>query len=183
MTGWVAIFLVLTGVLLAAKLIYAASVALSLPFTRGALYVSTSRKRIDAFADAVAMKPGQVLVDLGCGDGRVLRRLRRRFDVRAIGYELNPLAYLMARLLCVGRRDITILFKDFSKVDLSGADVVFCYLFPDVLPKLSVKLDRELEPGSVVVSANFAIPNWTPLQVLRVDRSLHRDPLYVYRIS
>lgn len=183
MSGWVLLFVVVTGGLLAVKLLYAASVALALPFTRGALYVSTPRKRIEAFADAVAMQPGQVLIDLGCGDGRVLRMIRRRFDVRAIGYELNPLAYLNARLLCLGRREITVLFRDFRKADLSAADVVFCYLFPDVLADLAVKLGRELKSGTVVVSANFAIPNWIPLQVLRVGHSLHGDPLYVYRVS
>ncbi len=182
MTGWVLIFIGVAGGLFAFKLVYAISVALALPATRGALYVSTPRRRIEAFADAVTMKPGQVLIDLGCGDGRVLRCIRKRFDVTAIGYELNLLAYLNARLRCLGRRGITVRFRDFRKADLSGADVIFCYLFPDVLPDLSVKLGRELRPGAVVVSANFTIPNWVPEQVLRIDHSRHNDPLYVYRI-
>lgn len=173
----------LAGVLFAAKALYALSVAVALPVTRGALYVSTSRKRIEAVADAVSMKPGQVLVDLGCGDGRVLRCIRRRFDITAIGYEWNLLAFLNARLRCLGRRGIKVRLRDFRKADLSGADVVFCYLFPDVLPELSTKLARELRPGAVVVSANFAIPQWLPEKVLRIDHSLHGDPLYLYRMS
>jgi SAM-dependent methyltransferase len=182
MTGWVAIFLVLTGVLFGVKMLYALSVALALPFTRGALYVSTSRKRIEAFADALNMKSGQVLIDLGCGDGRVLRCIRRRFGAKVIGYELNLLAYLKARLMCLGRRGITIRFRDFRKADLSDADVVFCYLFPDVLPDLALKLGRELKPGAVVVSANFAIPGWRSQQVLRSGHGRQGDPLYFYRV-
>lgn len=176
-------FLLLAGALFAVKVAYAVSVALALPVTRGALYVSTSRMRIEAFADALSMKPGQVLVDLGCGDGRVLRCIRSRFDVTAIGYEWNLLAFLNARLRCLGRRGITVRLRNFWKADLTGADVVFCYLFPDVLSELSTKLDRELRPGAVVVSANFAIPGWLPEKVLRIDHSLHGGPLYLYRMS
>ena len=129
------------------------------------------------------MKPGQVLVDLGCGDGRVLRRMHRRFDVAAVGYERNLLAYVNARMRCLGRRGITVRFRDFRKADLSGTDVVFFYLFPDVLPALSIKLSRELKPGAVVVSANFAIPNWRPERVLRSGCGRHGDPLYLYKMS
>jgi hypothetical protein len=112
----------------------------------------------------------------------VLRCIRRRFGVKAIGYELNLLAYINARFLCLGRSGISIRFRDFRKADLSVADVVFCYLFPDVLPDLSVKLGSELKPGAVVVSANFAIPDWRPQKVLRSDHGRQVDPLYVYRI-
>ena len=183
MTGWVLTFLALAGALFAVKLAYALSVAVALPATRGALYVSTPRRRVEAFADAIAMQPGQVMVDLGCGDGRVLRSVRRRYAVRAIGYEKNPLAYLLARLLCVGRSGITVRFRNFFKADLSGADVIFCYLFPDVLPDLAAKLGRELKPGALVVCANFAIPGWFPEKVLRIDHRRHNDPLYLYRMT
>ena len=182
MTGWIWIILVIVSALFAAKMAYVLSVALSLPVTRGALYVSTARQRIESFADAVAMQPGQVLVDLGCGDGRVLRCVHRRFGVTAIGYERNPLAYFIARLLCLWHRGITVRFRDFRKADLSVADVVFCYLFPDVLPDLARKLNRELRPGTVVVSANFAIEGWHPQQVLQINDRRHGDPLYVYRM-
>ena len=64
--------------------------------------------RVAAFADAVPMKPGQLLVDLGCGDGRVLRMASKRYGVKTIGYEVNWMAYLIARLLCMGDRTIKI---------------------------------------------------------------------------
>ena len=112
----------------------------------------------------------------------MLRCIRKRFGAVAIGYERNPLAYFNARLLCLWHRGISVRFRDFRKADLSAADVVFCYLFPDVLPELSRKLGRELRTGTVVVSANFAIPDWRPEQVLRADHCLHGDPLYVYRM-
>ena len=66
---WLWIFLILTGMLFVLKMTYVLCTAAALPTTQGALYVSTTRTRIAAFIDAVPMKKGQLLVDLGCGDG------------------------------------------------------------------------------------------------------------------
>ena len=172
--------LVITGVFFGLKLAYVLCTAVVLPATRGALYVSTSRVRISAFLDAVPMKAGQLLVDVGCGDGRILRQVGRRYGVRALGYELNLLAYLKAKIFCLGCRNIQIKWRNFWAADLSDADVVFCYLFPDVMGDLGAKLKSDLKPGAVVVSCNFPIPGFSPKRVLRPGNSLHNDPIYVY---
>lgn len=159
---------------------YVFTTALVLPKTKGALYVSTSRLRISAFMDAVPMKPGQLLIDLGCGDGRVLRNIRKKYKARCRGYELNILAYLKAWLLCMGDKEVKIRRQNFYNADLSGADVVFCYLFPDVMEKLSVKLKSELKPGTVIVSCNFPLPGYPPEKILKPQGSLHNDPIFIY---
>jgi SAM-dependent methyltransferase len=182
MPAWIWLFIILTGSLFGLKMIYILCVAAALPVTQGALYVSTTRARIAAFIAAVPMKPGQVLVDLGCGDGRVLRYARRRCNVKAIGFEVNLLAYLKAQVLGIGQKNIDIRFKNFWSQNLAEADVVFCYLYPDVMQKLSAKLKAELKPGTVVVSCNFALPGFNPLRMLRPEGSLHNDPLYIYRV-
>jgi len=174
-------FLIIAGVLFGLKLVYVVCTTVVLPATQGALYVSTSRPRISAFLDAVPMRAGQLLVDIGCGDGRVLRQVRRRYKVRAVGYELNLLAYGKAKILCFGRRNIQIKWRNFWTADLSEADVVFCYLFPDVMRDLAAKLKSDLKPGAVVVSCNFHLPGFSPERVLRPGNSLHNDPIYVYR--
>lgn len=181
MPTWILLFIILAGSLFGLKMIYVLCTAAALPATQGALYVSTTRTRIAAFLAAVAMKPGQVLVDLGCGDGRVLRYARRCCKVRAIGFELNLLAYLKAQVLCIGLKNIEIRLKNFWSQDLGEADVVFCYLYPDVMQKLSAKLKAELKPGAFVVSCNFALPGFKSLRVLRPEGALHNDPIYIYR--
>jgi SAM-dependent methyltransferase len=183
MAAWIWIFIILAGGLFALKIIYALSIALVLPITQGALYVSTSRAKIAAFMAAVPMKADQVLVDLGCGDGRVLREARKHYGIRAVGYEINPLAYLKARLLSFGPNNIKIRHQNFWKADLSEADVVFCYLYPDVMKKLAAKLATGLKPGAVVVSSHFSLPGFTPSKVIRLKRSLHNDPVYIYRLK
>lgn len=176
------ILLGMAGLVFAVKVLYGISIVLVLPMTQGALYVSTARARVAAMLEAVAPEPGQVLVDLGCGDGRVLRCASRRYRVRAQGYELNPLAYLKARLLSVGYADVAIHRKNFWKVDLSSADVICCYLFPDVMTRLAGKLKDELKPGATVVSCNFPLPGFHPDSVLRPGGHRRNDPVYIYRI-
>ena len=180
MPTWLLIFFLVAGGLVAIKLAYVLATALSLPKTQGALYVSTTKKRIESFLAAIPMQPGQLFIDLGCGDRRVLRRVRKLYGVRALGYEINPLAYMRARLGCLGRSHLEVKRQDFRKIDLSRADVVFCYLFPDALKGLAPKLASELKPGARVVSANFPLPGWQADQVLRPPGSLHGDPIYLY---
>ena len=115
MPAWIWIFFTIAGGLFALKIVYIICTALVLPITQGALYVSTSRVRVAAFIDAVPMKAGQLLVDIGCGDGRVLRMARKRYDVKTVGYEVNLLAYIKARLLCLGDRGIKIIGKIFGR--------------------------------------------------------------------
>ena len=183
MAAWIWIFVILAGGLFALKIIYALSIALVLPITRGALYVSTSRAKIAAFINAVPMKADQMLVDLGCGDGRVLREAQKRYGVRTVGYEINPLAYLKARIFSFGSNKITIRRQNFWEADLSDADVVFCYLYPDVMKRLAAQLAAKMKPGAVIVSSNFSLPGFVPSRVIRLASSLHNDPIFIYHLK
>jgi len=129
------------------------------------------------------MRADQMLVDLGCGDGRVLRQAQKRYGVRTVGYEVNPLAYLKARLFSFGSHRIKIRRQNFWEADLSDADVVFCYLYPDVMKSLATKLTASLKPGAVIVSSNFSLPGWIPSKILRLESSLYNDPIYIYQMT
>jgi hypothetical protein len=82
----------------------------------------------------------------------VLREAQKRYGVHTIGYEINPVAYLKARLFSFGLHKIKIRRENFWEADLAGADVVFCYLYPDVMIKLAAKLTTDLKPGTVVAA-------------------------------
>ncbi len=164
--------------LAALKLCYALGTVLVLRRTKGALFVSTSRAKIEAILAALGPLPKETkFVDLGCGDGRLLRAVYQRFGIVGVGFEINPWAYFLARVKnFLARTPAKIRRKDFFEEDLGKYDVIFCYLFPDVLKELAPKLDREVQPGAIVVSANFPVPGWTPYLVLKIE-----DPLYFYR--
>ena len=180
MPMWVCLFIIFAGGLFAIKMAYVLCTAMALPTTQGALFVSTSRARIRAFIEAVPMKAGQVIVDLGCGDGRVLRQAHKCYQVRAVGYEVNLMAFLKARALSLCFKNIEIRRRDFWSANLADADVVVCYLYPDVMKKLSTKLKASLKPGAVIVSCNFKLPGFQPSSILRPAGALHSDPVYIY---
>jgi SAM-dependent methyltransferase len=129
------------------------------------------------------MTADQMLVDLGCGDGRVLREAQKRYGVRTVGYEINPLAYLKARILSIGFNKIKIRHQNFWDADLSDADVVFCYLYPDVMKRLAAKFVSGLKPGAVIVSSNFGLPGFVPSKILKLECSLYNDPIFIYRLN
>ncbi len=181
MQVWVWICVSLLGGLFLAKFVYLISTGSVLPITKGALFIPTPSIRTKTFLDALSMNSKELFLDLGCGDGRVLREARRRYGVQAMGFEVNLLAYFAAKVRNFRLKGVQIRWKNFWKVDLSHADVVFCYLFPDVMERLAKKLEAELRPGSKVVSSNFPLPRWRPFQVLHPHSGRHRDPIYIYR--
>ena len=93
------------------------------------------------------------------------------------------MAYLKAKILSFGYKNVHILYKNFYQFDLSKADVVFCYLFPDVMKKLSKKIKSDLKKGAIFVSCNFELPGFVPDKTLRPEGSLHKDPIYIYYIK
>ena len=182
MPVWLVVIFAILGTALVVKFLHALAIVAVHPVTQGAMYTSTGRVKIRAALEAVPMTPGQRLVDIGCGDGRVLRTARSRYGAECLGFEINPIAYLKARLLTLGREGVEIRYRNFWNADLSGADVVSCYLFPDVMRRLGEKLAAELAEGARVISFNFPIPGWRPRATLRAPSKLHNDPIYIYHI-
>lgn len=181
MPTWVLIALTVIGGLIAFKILFTASIVTVFPITRGAMFHPSASIRVKTVLDRVPMAPGDLLVDIGCGDGRVLRAARLRYGVRARGFEVNPVAYVLARIRTLGMSGVEVRYSDFWKAGLDEADVVFCYLFPDVMKRVAEKLEAELRSGTRVVSCNFPLPGWTPEGILHPDSSLHGDPIYLYR--
>ncbi len=182
MPTWLVITFAIIGTAAVLKLLHAFAIIVVLPVTQGAMYVSTARVKIRKALEAVPMNPGELFIDIGCGDGRSLREARKRYGALCHGFEINPLAFLKANLLTSWRRGITVFYRNFWRADLGKADVVACYLFPDVMRRVGEKLAGELADGSRVISFNFPIPGWKPRSVLHADSKLHNDPIYIYRI-
>ncbi|HEX7535363.1 MAG TPA: class I SAM-dependent methyltransferase [Syntrophales bacterium] len=182
MPSWIMILLFAMGILVVCKLLFAFSLVSVFPITQGAMFHPSAHVRVRTFLDHVPMKAGDLLVDIGCGDGRVLREAKRRYGVRALGFEVNLLAYILARLRTIGMEGIEVRLRNFWNVDIGDADVVFCYLFPDVMGRLAQKLEKELRPGTRVISCNFSFPGWRHRELLYPESPRHADPIYLYQI-
>jgi cyclopropane fatty-acyl-phospholipid synthase-like methyltransferase len=118
------------------------------------------------------VKPGDYLIDLGSGDGRIVITAAREFGTRGVGVDLNPerIAEANANAKAAGVTDkVEFRQGDLFEQDLSKATVVTMYLLPSVNEKLKPKLLRELRPGTRVVSHSFDMPDWEPARTLEVE--------------
>jgi hypothetical protein len=125
----------------------------------------TKLDRIRKALRLVDLKPGEVLYDLGAGDGRVLLIAAKEFGAKAIGFEVGPVQCLLVWLRIVmgglGQR-VQIKLQNFYKADLNGADVVFIYATLQELMKLAPHLEKQMKPGTRLVSISADFPEWEP---------------------
>jgi SAM-dependent methyltransferase len=155
-----------------------------------AIFWRTDRSRVPLFlsnpatADAVAalLPPGPCrVVDLGCGDGALLRRLARtRPDCRFLGIEHAPLPWAWARLAASALPNCEIRYGDFWRQALDAYEVVYAFLSPAPMPQLWAKARREMRSQALLVSNSFPVPGAdADLTVEVADR--RRTRLFCYR--
>lgn len=133
----------------------------------GAPYLPILRRDREALLDLAGLQAGQTLLDLGSGDGQLLRAAARR-GARAIGYEVNPILFAFSWVWCWPYRQlITVRLADFWRERWPKADVVSVFLIERYMAKLSAKLEAELKAPTRVVSYVFAIPGKDPRQTTK----------------
>lgn len=146
-------------------------------------FVPTPRPIVRRMLSLAGTKPGDRLVDLGAGDGRIVIAAANEFGAKALGVELHPDRYAIIRNSVPSLKpNLEVLRQNFFKTDLSNADVVTMYLLPSVNEALRKKLERELHSGARVVTHDFSIPDWTPSRVELIQGPLGLHALYLYRL-
>lgn len=146
-------------------------------------YVPSSKRSIETMIRAARLKPRQTVFDLGCGDGRLLIEAEKQKGVTAWGFEIAPLVYLLARARALFSDSKTkIYFKNFFHANLRPANVIFCYLFPNVMPRLAEKIKKECRKGTRVISNTFHIPGLKLERVFKKDPVRGRPTIYVYEV-
>jgi tRNA A58 N-methylase Trm61 len=114
------------------------------------------------------LKPGEVLFDLGAGDGRTVIMAAKTFGARGVGVEMRE---DLAKKAISTIQDnqladrVTIVNGDMFSVNLTSADVVFLYLTTSANEKIRPKLEQELKKGVRVVSHDYEIIGWKPQKV------------------
>jgi SAM-dependent methyltransferase len=150
------------------------------PRLRGAPWVPTPMRVVHKMLAMAEVGPGDLVYDLGCGDGRLIVAAARCYGARAVGIEIHPLRYLWCQALIalLGLRGrVHVIRGDFFAQDLSDADVVICYLLQRTNNKLEGKFRQELHPSTRVVSKRFTFPG---LHLVRRD---DRENLYLYDLG
>ena len=129
------------------------------------IYVPTPYEVVDRMLELAGVRKGDVLYDLGSGDGRIPVTAAKKFGIRAVGIDIDPQRIEEAK--DNARKNGVAKLVEFRNEDLfrsrfSEATVVTLYLLPDLNVKLRPRLLSELKPGTRVVSHQFDMGTWKP---------------------
>jgi ribosomal protein L11 methylase PrmA len=129
------------------------------------IFVPTPQELVDDMLRLADVKPGDVLYDLGSGDGRIPITAARRYGIRAVGIDIDPArikeANENAKTANVTRL-VTFRQEDLFLATWKEATVITLYLLPELNVKLRPRLWAELKPGTRIVSHAFDMGDWKP---------------------
>jgi hypothetical protein len=143
---------------------------------RDVVFFPTPQPVVDKMLEMADLKPNDVLIDLGSGDGRIPITAAKRYGVRASGVEIEEA--LVSESRETARREdladkVEFRKQDLFETDLGGASVITLFLSHSINMKLRPKLEQ-LKPGTRIVSYGFAIGDWEP------DRTERINGRYIY---
>jgi predicted RNA methylase len=154
------------------------AILIAWPHLKGAPWIPSRMKKVREMLSLAEIKPGEIVYDLGCGDGRIIIRAVRKYQAKAVGIEINFVLYLWCQFLISVlrlRKMVKLIYGNFFKEDLSNADIVICYLLQNTNDKLENKLICELKSSARVISNSFLFHN------LRLINENSEKGIYVYK--
>ncbi|MDH5506962.1 MAG: class I SAM-dependent methyltransferase [Anaerolineae bacterium] len=131
----------------------------------GAPWVTTPARTVRRMLALAELQPGEKLVDVGAGDGRIVVAAARKPGVEAVGIEIDPLRWLAANVWIRAAgvsKSAKVVYANFYDYDLRDAQVVTLYLTRETNQRVKQRLLGQLQGGARVVSHAFPISGWTP---------------------
>ena len=125
----------------------------------GAPYLPTLRDQQKQALELLKLKPGQTLIELGCGDGRMLVSGAKQ-GINGVGYELNPIVYIIALIVTFKYRNmVTVKYGNFWHKNWQDADGIYVFLHTRFMVRLDKKITQQFAGQNIkVVSYAFPIP-------------------------
>jgi SAM-dependent methyltransferase len=136
-------------------------------------YTPTRHAIADAMLQLAGVGSGDVVYDLGSGDGRIPIIAAQKYGARGVGIEIDPALVVRARRNAADAQvadRVTFIEGDLFKADLRDATVVTVYLSPNILKQIEPGL-RRLRPGTRIVSHQFPMSGWAPDRRIAVDEA------------
>jgi SAM-dependent methyltransferase len=146
------------------------------------IFYPTPKEVVDRMLEMAEIKKGDVLYDLGCGDGRIVVAAAKKYGIRAVGFDIDPQRVKEARenVEASGVSDlVTIRQADIFETDLREASVVSLYLLPELNVRLMPQL-RKLRDGSRIVSHDFDMKGAKPRKVVTLTTPDEEEEHSIY---
>jgi SAM-dependent methyltransferase len=147
------------------------------------IFIPTPQEVVEKMLEMAKVTKGDLVYDLGCGDGRIVVTAALKYGCKAVGYDIDP-QRVKESLENVKKNSVghlvTIEQKDIFTLDLSDANVITLYLLPSLNIKLIPQLEK-LKPGSRIVSHDFGMRGVKPDEVVTMtgeDGSQHEVHLW-----
>jgi len=185
--------LTLAGVFAAVLILLAAARHTGADFREEIPFVPTPIEVVDKMLGLAEVKKGDVVYDLGSGDGRIVIRAAKKYGVRAVGIEMDRLQLAKARkdAKAAGVSHLVeFRAEDAMKVDLSKATVITLYMLPWFNDAMKPSFKKYLKPRARIVAHDFGIAGWEPDKTVKLPDPekkagglIHYHTLYLWRIG
>ncbi|HEY3154467.1 MAG TPA: methyltransferase domain-containing protein [Candidatus Binatia bacterium] len=169
------------------------STAASADYREEIPFVPTPIEVVDRMLELAEVKKGDVVYDLGSGDGRIVIRAAKKFGVKAVGIEMD------SWLLDKARKDaraagvshlVAFRAEDALKADISRATVVTLYMLPWFNEAMKPSLKKFLKPGARIVAHDFGIEGWKPDETVKLPEpekklggAVHYHTIFLWRMG
>ncbi|HEX8964866.1 MAG TPA: 50S ribosomal protein L11 methyltransferase [Patescibacteria group bacterium] len=138
---------------------------------------------IDAMYKKLKIKKNDIVYDLGCGTGKAIIAAANGYGATAVGIEIDPLRFLLAKInVLIARSQAKVIKKNFFQIDLGGASIIIMYLIPNALKRLAPKLSKELQKGTKIVSFVYPLPEKEYRKFVELVVYEKQYRLYVYKV-
>jgi cyclopropane fatty-acyl-phospholipid synthase-like methyltransferase len=156
-------------------------------------FVPTPIEVVDRMLEMAEVKKGDVIYDLGSGDGRIVIRAAKKYGARGVGIEMD--SWLVAAARAKAKEEgvddlVEFRVEDAAQTDLSRATVITLYMLPWFNEMMKPKFKAQLKPGSRIVSHDYGIEGWPPYKMevfpvveKRAEVFTHKHVLYLWRIE
>ena len=147
-------------------------------------YVPVPSESLEKIAKNILVNENSLIYDLGSGDGRLLSYLNNFYKKgNYVGVERNLYPYIVSKFKCRKQKNIKFILEDFYKTNISKANILVLYLFPQVLDMLLPKFDKELSFGTIVYSVDFQFSNKKPEKSIYLgpNKTGRGEKLFVYK--
>jgi cyclopropane fatty-acyl-phospholipid synthase-like methyltransferase len=156
-------------------------------------FVPTAIDVVDKMLELAEIKKGDIVYDLGSGDGRIVIRAAKKYGVRAVGIEADSTLIAKARNAAKAENVshlVEFRAEDALKTDLSPATIVTLYMLPWFNEAMKPSFEKYLKPGSRIVAHDFGIEGWEPDKTIKLAEPeiktggrKHYHVLYLWRIT